>query len=326
VHLLILVFSILLAGIAYMLGMRAPNDKWELLQKIPNGQSGLYKRRKHVKFGKFERSYATYAVLRNIPSTRVWNFVWRIDRIGRGGRVVGLDKTIDSAGQTNLYELGFAPPLGLYAVYTGEEDNLSYPEREEYVMELYKKTVGRHKGWREDPAFSIRNALSRWRLGLIVFCIASVLGIAVMPVEVESSQVMGWTLIGMMALSLAVTIFCVLKTQGAMMWVQASGGALLVACIMSLVSLPSVILGTNALSFTTLCEGSVPVERSWTEGSGDNVVHYADVTLPTLCRFDAHKTEISSVLYHEFQTGRRVVDVVVSEGLLGYKRIKLIGS
>lgn len=325
-HLLILVFAIVFAGAAYAVGARAPKEKWELLRKVSNGKAGLYKRRKHVKFGKFERAFSTYAVMRNASPEKVWSFVWKIDRIERGGRTVGLGDTLDTAGQKSLHEVGFSPPVGLYAVYTGEEDHLSYPEREQYVLDLYKKTAAQQKGWRQDRAFAIRKTLARWRLALLAFVFSGVLGTFVAPMGVEAPQVVVWTLLGMMAFGLAAGIGCVVIAQRSVMWAQASGAALLAGCLVGVALIPPALLGANALAFSTLCEGSVPVERSWTEGSAGDAVHYADVTLPASCQFDAHKTPVADALHQEFQAGRRVVDVVVSQGILGYKRIKLIGS
>ena len=264
--------------------------------------------------------------MRNASPGKVWSFVWKIDRIERGGRTVGLGSTLDTAGQKSLYEVGFSPPLGLYAVYTGEEDHLSYPEREQYVLNLYKQTAAQHKDWRQDRAFAIRKTLARWRLALFAFVGTGVVGTLVVPMGVEAPQVVVWTLIGMMALGLAVGIGCVALAQRSVMWAQASGAALLAGCLVGVAIIPAALIGTNALAFSTLCEGSVPVERSWTEGAAGDAIHYADVTLPPSCLFDAHKTPVGDALYQEFQTGRRVVDVVVSQGVLGYKRIKLIGS
>ena len=328
VHLLILLLAFILASIAYVWSLRAPREKWELLRKLSNGRLGLYKRRKHVKFGKFERAFATYAIMSDDAPGRARSFVWRIDRIDRGGRCVGLRNTINTSGQSHLYEIGFAPPLGLYIVYTGEEDHLSYPEREQHLLLLYKETSLSHKEWREDPAFAIRRTLSKWRTALFVFVATSAMGTAFVPVEVVAPQVVVWSLIGMMSLGLLVGIACMLKVQRSVLWVQASGAAFLAACIVGICVLPLVLLGTNGLSFVPLCEGSVMVERSWIEGAGagESVVHYADVPLPASCQFNAQKTEVSIALYNEFQSGRRVVDVVVSEGILGYKRIKLIGT
>lgn len=325
-HVLILVIALVLAGAAYAWGLRAPKEKWELLRNVSKNGVGLYKRRKYVKFGKFERVFTTYAVLRSATPGRVWNFVWKIDRAARGGRARGLGRAIDTSGQPNLHEVGFAPPLGLYATYTGEEDHLSYPEREKYLLTLYKQTSTSHKEWRQDAAFMIRKLLSRWRVALSVFVFSALSGTWLVPMDVEAPQVVVWTLIGMMALGLLVGIGCLVKTRGAVLWAQASGGAFLAACCIGLATIPAGLLGINATAFSTLCEGSVPVERSWTEGLEGEALHYADVTLPGSCQFDAHKTLVSPALYHEFQTGRRVVDVVVSEGLLGYKRIRLIGS
>ena len=325
-HLLILVVAFMLAGLAYAWGLRASREKWELLRKLSNGKLGLYKRRQHVKFGKFERAFATYAVMRDDSPGKTWSFVWRIDRVERGGRVVGLKDVPDTSGQENLHEVGFAPPIGLYTVYTGEEDHLNYPAREQHLLALYKQTSQHHNEWREDAAFFIRRILSRLRLALFVFVAAAAMGTVVVPMSVEAPEVVVWTLIGMMGFGLLVGIVCMLKAQRSVMWAQASGAALLAACVVAFSVLPSAMLGINALSFSTLCEGSVMVERSWTEGAGDNAVRYADVPLPRSCQFDAQKTPISTALYNEFQSGRRTVDVVVSEGLLGYKRIKLIGS
>lgn len=325
VHLLIFVGSLFLAAGAYAWGWRPTHEKWELLRKLSNGKLGLYKRREHLKFGKFERAFATYAVMRNASPEKRWSFVWRVDRIARGGRFVGLRSAINIVENKNLHEVGFSPPLGLYTVYTGEEDHLSYPEREQHLLALYKETAPNHKDWRDDPAFSIRRVLSRWRLAFFVFVGTAVTGLAVAPIGVEAPQLIAWTLVAVMALGLPVGIVCVIKTKDSVMWLQASGAAILVACVVSASAAPSLFLAINGLSFSTLCEGSVMVERSWTEGTSGNAVHYADVPLPKSCQFDAQKTPITPALYAEFQAGRRSVDIVVSEGLLGYKRIKLIG-
>lgn len=326
-HFLILGLALILAVGVYAWGFRAPKEKWELVRTVMAGKAGLYKRRKYVKLGKYERVFTTYAVLRNSTPGKVWSFVWKIDRVARGGRAIGIQDSIPTAGQESLYEVGFAPPLGLYAVYTGEEDHLSYPEREKYLLQLYKKTSAQHKMWREDRAFHIRKRLSRWRAAIATFVVTSGVGLLVAPIDVEAPQVLVWTLIGMMTLGLLVGIGCMIRSQHAPMWAQASAGAFLAACLVGTTALPSLMLGTNALAFATLCEGSVPVERSWlAKTERGEVLYYADVTLPASCQFDAHRTGIGEALYHEFQAGRRVVDVVVSQGVLGYKRIKLIGA
>ena len=326
VHLLILFSAIFLGAIAYLWNVKAPDEKWELLRQFSNGKLGLYKRRKHVKFGKFERAFATYAIMRNASPGKLWSFVWQIDRIARGGRSTGLRSMLDISGQDSLHEVGFAPPLGLYTVYTGEEDHLSYPEREQYILSLYKKTAPEHKGWREDAAFGIRNFISRWKIGIFVFVSASVLGTAAVPIEVESSQAIFWTVVGATCLSILVAVACIAKSLKSPMWLRASSAALLFSGLVGFAVLPPTLFGFNALSFSTVCEGSVAVERFWTEGTGHDVTYYADVPLPASCRFAAQKTQISPALYNEFQGGRKVVDTIVREGILGYKKITLIGS
>lgn len=326
VHFLFLFLAVVLAAGVYAWEARAPKEKWELLRKVSNGRAGLYKRRKHVKFGKFERSFSTYAVLHTPTPGKVWHFVWRIDRIQKGGRTIGLSDSINTAGKKHLHEVGFSPPLGLYMVYTGEEDNLNYPEREQYLLDLYRQTSAQHKKWREDPAFSILRTLSRWKLSALAFVVLAGTGLWILPYGVEAPQVIVGALIGMMGVGLLATIPCVIKSQHSAMWAKACGMALLLSCLVSVVSIPSALLGVNGLSFSTLCEGSVPVERSWTTGVGVEQMYYVDVSLPKTCEFDARKVAIGSELYYEFQMGRRVVDVVVEQGHLGYKRIKLIGS
>ena len=325
-HLLILFFAVVLASVVYAWGSRAPKEKWELLRRISHGKLGIYKRRKYIKLGKFERVLTTYAILRNATPGKVWSFVWRIDRIRKGGRAVGLRSTIDTSGQTNLHEIGFSPPLGLYVVYTGEEDNLSYPEREHYLLNLYKKTAAEHKWWRADPAFLILQLLSRWRLSMLSFIVAAWTGTALVSSNVEAPQLVVWTLLVMLGLGFIAGVACVVRARNSVMRLQASGEAILVGCLLGLAAAYPAFLGINALQFSTICEGSVPVERFWTETSRRTEVYYASVILPSTCQFDAQRTQIGPALYNEFQTGRRIVDVVVSEGLLGYKRIKLIGS
>lgn len=322
----ILVVAFFLGAGAHLWRARTAREKWELVRTLSGGKLGLYKRRKYVKFGKYERVFSTYIVAKSAPETMAWSFVWKIDRIGNGGRTLGAHLDIDTSEQPNLYEVGFAPPLGLYVTYTGEEDHLRYPEREEYLLNMYRQTVGQHKAWREDPSFQVRQFLSRWRAALYVFSTVAAIGVAVVPSNVEAPTVVVWTFMGMVVLGIVAGIWGVFKTQRTGMWLQASGGAMLAACVLSAVTLPALMLGTNNTSFATLCKGSVPVERSWSVGTGGNVSYFADVSLPAVCAFDAHATPISSALYQEFQSGRKVVDVVVSQGLLGYKRILLIGT
>lgn len=322
----ILLLAFLLGAGVYLLGSRDSRDKWELVRTVSSGKMGLYKRRKYIKFGKYERVFSTYIVARAAPTKRAWSFVWKMDRIVQGGRAIGAHVDIDVAGQPNLHEVGFSAPLGVYVTYTGEEDHLRYLEREQYLLDVYKQTVTQHKHWREDPSFKVRQHLARWRNAIATFAVVAAIGGVFVPSDVEAPQVLVWTLIGTMALGLLTSVLCAVKTQGHALWVQASGGVLLATCILSAVTLPPLMLGTNNASFATLCKGSVPVERSWTVGTGNSVSHFADVTLPQECAFDAHTTLISPALYHEFQAGRKVIDVVVSQGLLGYKRIRLIGT
>lgn len=325
-HFLFLFLAVVLAAGVYFFEGRAPKEKWELLRKVSNGKAGIYKRRKYIKFGKFERVFSTYAVLHTPTPGKVWHFVWQIDRIQKGGRTIGLSDAINTNGEEHLHEVGFSPPLGLYVVYTGEEDNLNYPDREQYLLDLYKKTSVRHKQWREDPAFSILRTLFRWKLSTFAFVILAGIGLWILPYGVEAPQVIIWTLTGMVGVGVLATMSCIIKSQRSAMWARACGMALLLSCLVSVVAIPSLSLGINGLSFSTLCEGSVPVERSWMMGDGDNQMYYVDVSLPKTCEFDARKVAIGSELYYEFQMGRRVVDVVVEQGTLGYKRIKLIGS
>lgn len=325
-YLVVLGVAFLLAAATYLWGRRSSKDKWELLRTLSDGKIGLYKHRRYVRLGKMERVFSTYAVLRTATPGRIWSFVWKMDRIAKGGRTIGLTEPLGMAQQKSLHEVGFAPPIGVYAVYTGEEDHLRYAEREKFVLELYKKTAIRHKEWREDRAYKVRRVLSQMKWPSMVFAVAACAAVFV-PSDVEAPQVMVWTLIGTLALGVLVATLCALRTQGQPLWLRACGGALVMTCVFSSVALPSAFLGINAMAFSTLCEGPVPVERFWAASSPrGETMHFADVTLPPSCQFSAHYTPIGAELYQEFQAGRRVVDVVVSRGLLGYKKILLIGA
>ena len=325
-YLAVLGMAFVLATAMYFWGTRASKQKWELLRSMPNGKIGLYKHRRYVRLGKMERVFTTYALLRTSTPGRVWSFVWKIDRVAKSARSVGIDMPLKTSGQKSLHEIGFAPPLVLYAVYTGEEDHLRYFEREQYVLDLYKNTAAKHKEWREDKAYRVRCALAKLKWPSVVFVLTACAALLV-PSDVEAPQVVVWTLIGTMAIGVLVATVCAVRTQGNPLWLRACGGALVLASLTTFVALPSAFLGVNALSFSTLCEGPAPIERFWasTSARGDSL-YFADVTLPPSCQFNAHYTPIGPALYQEFQTGRRVVDVVVSRGLLGYKKILLIGA
>lgn len=325
-YLVVLGVAFLLAAAAYCWGHRASKDKWELLRAMSDGKIGLYKHRRYVRLGKMERVFSTYAVLRTAQPKRIWSYVWKMDRIAKGGRAIGLTEPLPTSGQKSLHEIGFAPPIGVYAVYTGEEDHLRYAEREKFVLDLYKKTAARHKEWREDKAYKVRRTLAQLKWPSIVFVVSACAAWFV-PSDVEAPQVLVWTLIGTMAVGVLVATLCAASTQGRPLWLRACGGSLVMACALACVALPSAFMGINSVAFSTLCEGPMPVERFWASTSprGESV-HFADVTLPPSCQFNAHYTPIGAELYQEFQAGRRVVDVVVSRGLLGYKKILLIGA
>lgn len=324
-HFIVLALAIIGAMLMYAWSIFKPKpNEWELTKKL-GATLGVYKLKKVVRRGKFEIVYTTYAILKNTNAKHFWHSNWRISK---GGHAIDIDRiSLKEDTSEHFYEMGFTPGLGVYVTYTGEEDDRDYTERIAYVVKLHKATQNTHALWRKNKVPTLKVWLREKQWAFIVFSIIGFFGFIIVPSFINVASMLHWALFATGVLSLVAGIAIGLKTYQYPMFLSTILKSMGLVAITVFSSALLLLVGINNVAFETVCSGSVPVERFWSEHTNANrTLHYADITIPLSCDFDARRVPVSSALYTEFQNGRKVVDVLVEQGRLGFKRISLIGS
>lgn len=332
-YFLVLIASSIAALAVYFWESRPSTVAWVLVRSLGKNSVGVYKRKKTKIRGKFETSYTTYAVLKGQVPNKVHDWSWKTNDFHEGK--VKLEKGLDLQLPLNtvkeLDEIGFAKSLGAYSVYINEEDHLDYNARADYAIALHAATKQKYQEWSDEPAYKMRQWLDKFLTPLLGFFAVGWVGIMLVflmssSTAVEMEELYGWLLIFAVIAGFVTLIVTLLISRMHAMLLGNLGRSLSFVLLIVCSVMPVSLLAINNSKFTTICSGSVPVERSWSYEKNATGTYYADITLPSECLYNTNKTSISKSLYDELQGGRTIVDVVVLQGRLGFKRLVVSGA